>query len=161
MTAVARPARAGDTAVLCALQARIIALGGTTAHQVPFSEAEFAQHYLTGPEVICCHVAEENGREVGFQAVGRHPDLPADWGDIGSYVDPDVQRSGAGQALFAATLVAVRAAGLAVLNATIRADNAPGLAYYARIGFRDHGSQPDFALPSGQVVGRIHRRFDL
>lgn len=161
MKVIARPARAEDIAAMCALQARIIRIGGTTAHEAPFSEAEFSSHYLTGPEVICCHVAERDGQFAGFQALGRHPDLPKGWGDIGTYVDPDVQRGGAGQALFAATLAAARAAGLVALSATIRADNVPGLAYYARIGFRDYGSEPDYALKSGKVVGRIHRRYDL
>ncbi len=151
----------GDVPALCALQARIIRIGGTTAHEEPYSEEAFARAYLAGPATICCHTVLDGAQPAGFQAVGRHSGLPEGWGDIGTFVDPGLQRGGAGQALFAATCAAARAAGLVALNATIRADNVPGLAYYARIGFRDYGAEPGYALASGRVVGRIHRRFDL
>jgi GNAT superfamily N-acetyltransferase len=161
LAATARATTTDDIPALCALQARIIAIGGTTAHEVPLTEAEFALDYLTGPDAVCCHTAILGGRAVGFQAVGLHPDLPQGWGDIGTFVDADLQRSGAGQALFAATRAAARMAGIVTLNATIRADNVPGLAYYARIGFRDYGADPHYALSTGRVVGRVHRRYDL
>lgn len=161
MTATARPTTAADIPALCALQGRIVRIGGTTAREVPLEEDAFAAFYLTGPDVVCCHTAVLDARAVGFQSVCLYPGLPAGWGDIGTFVDPDLQRSGAGQALFAATLAAVRKAGLTALNATIRADNVPGLAYYARIGFRDYGAEPGYALSTGRVVGRVHRRFDL
>jgi hypothetical protein len=50
---------------------------------------------------------------------------------------------------------------VAVINATIRADNAPGLGYYARRGFTDYATDPAFSLRDGTIVGRISRRFDL
>lgn len=161
MKATARPTRAKDIPALCALQGRIVRIGGTTAREIPLEQSRFAETYFSGADVICCHTAVLGGRLVGFQSVGLDPDLPAGWGDIGTFVDPDLQRSGAGQALFAATLSAVRQAGLTTINATIRADNVPGLAYYARIGFRDYGAEPGYALSTGCIVGRVHRRFDL
>jgi GNAT superfamily N-acetyltransferase len=161
MATTARPTTLDDLSALCALQARIVRIGGTTAREVPLSEADFAASYVSDADVICCHTALLDGRPVGFQSVGLNPDLPAGWGDIGTFVDPDLQARGAGQALFVATLAAVRGAGLVALNATIRNDNTPGLAYYARIGFKDYGTEPQFALASGRVVGRVHRRFDL
>lgn len=145
---------------MTALLNRIIAIGGTTAHETPFTPEAVARHYIAGDEPICCHIAVAAGL-IGFQSVGRNTALPEGWGDIGTFVDPDRQRSGAGAALFAATLVAARTAGLRVLNATIRADNAPGLGYYARRGFADYATDPGFALKSGRVVGRVSRRFDL
>ncbi len=60
-----------------------------------------------------------------------------------------------------ATCRNARAAGLTALKATIRCDNTGGLAYYARIGFRDYDANPGFALSDGRVVGQTHRRFDL
>ena len=98
---------------------------------------------------------------IGFQSLGRHPALPEGWGDIGSYVSPDYQRTGAGAALFDATLAAARQAGVVTINAAIRADNAPGLGYCTRRGFVDYGADPDFALKDGRVVGRVLKRFDL
>ncbi|MBE2276905.1 MAG: GNAT family N-acetyltransferase [Rhodobacteraceae bacterium] len=161
MTPEVRATAAGDVPALCALQARIIRIGGTTAYETPLDEAGFARAYLTRPELICCHAALTGARAAGFQALSRHAALPGDWADIGTFVDPDLQRCGAGQALFAATLAFARDAGLAAINATIRADNRPGLAYYRRIGFRDYGAEPGFAIQSGRIVGRLHCRFDL
>jgi GNAT superfamily N-acetyltransferase len=157
---IVRPATPADVAAMTALLNRIIALGGTTAHEAPFAEGQVQHHYVDGPDLICGFVAEAEGL-LGFQAVGLNPALPAGWGDIGTFVTPDCQRSGAGAALFAATCAASRAAGLVALNATIRADNLPGLGFYARRGFVDYAQDPDYALKSGQVVGRISRRFDL
>ena len=159
---IVRPATPADAPAMTALQNQIIAIGGTTAYQKPRREDEVREDYITAPEAVCCHVAlDEDGGLIGFQAVGRWPGLPEGWADIGTFVSPSRQRSGAGATLFAATLRAARAAGITTLNATIRADNTPGLGYYARRGFSDYGADPAWALDGGQVVGRIHRRFDL
>jgi GNAT superfamily N-acetyltransferase len=157
---IVRPALPSDAAAMTALQNRIIRIGGTTAHQVEHSVEEVRDAYVSGPEVVCCHVAVD-GALTGFQAVERYPGLPDGWGDIGTFVDPDVQVKGIGAALFAATVAACRTAGLVAINATIRADNVPGLAYYARIGFVDYAADPGWALDDGRVVGRVSRRFDL
>ena len=146
---------------MAALLNRIIAIGGTTAHEAPFAPEAVIAHYIEGAEPICCHLAEDDQGLIGFQSVGHNPALPEGWGDFGTFVTPDRQRTGAGQALFAVTMTAARGAGLKVLNATIRADNAPGLGYYARRGFVDYAEDPDFTLKSGARVGRVSRRFDL
>ena len=158
---IVRPAMPGDAAAMADLLNRIIAIGGTTAHEAPFAPEAIIAHYIQGDEPICCHLAEDDQGLIGFQSVGHNAALPEGWGDIGTFVTPDRQRTGAGQALFAVTMTAARGAGLKVLNATIRADNAPGLGYYARRGFVDYAEDPDFRLKSGARVGRISRRFDL
>lgn len=157
---IVRPALPSDAAAMATLQNRIIRIGGTTAHQAEHSPEEVRAAYVTGPGVLCCHVAEDGGI-LGFQAVGQWDGLPPGWGDIGTFVDPDVQARGIGAALFAATLAACRRAGLTAINAMIRADNVPGLAYHARTGFADHAADPGWALDDGRVVGRVSRRFDL
>ena len=63
--------------------------------------------------------------------------------------------------MFSLTRKLAHKAGLTEIHASIRADNVPGLAYYARMGFADYGHDPDFALADGRVVGRVLRRFDL
>lgn len=158
---ILRPARPEDAPAMAALLNRIIAIGGTTAHETPFAPESIIHHYIAGEEPICCHLAEDEQGLIGFQSVGHNPALPEGWGDIGTFVAPDRQRTGAGQVLFAITVTAARGAGLKVLNATIRADNAPGLGYYARRGFVDYAEDPDFTLKSGAKVGRVSRRFDL
>lgn len=156
-----RPATRSDAAAMAALQNVIITLGGTTAYQTCRTESEILEDYIEGPAALSCLVATDGGRLIGFQCVGTHEGLAPGWGDIGTFVAPALQAQGVGAALFAATLAAVRARGLVALNATIRADNVPGLAYYARIGFEDYADDPDWALDDGRRVGRISRRLLL
>lgn len=158
---IVRRALPADAPAMTALQNLIIREGGTTAYEDEREEADILARYIAPVDGICCHVAELGGRVIGFQVVSPNPVLPAGWAEIGTFVASDVQARGIGQALFAATGAAARAAGVAVLNATIRADNRPGLAYYARLGFVDYSADPGWALKSGAVVGRVSRRLDL
>lgn len=152
-----RAAVATDAPDMADLLNRIIAIGGTTAHEKPKTAAEVAEDYILGPDTLTCVVAEDAGRIIGWQAVGQ-------WqGDahIGTFVDPSTQARGIGASLFAATLAQCKATGLSVLHAAIRADNVPGLAYYSRMGFIDMSFDPGFALTDGRVVGRVTRVFHL
>ena len=97
----------------------------------------------------------------GFQGVSINQSLPMGWVDIGTFTLQDRAVRGVGTALFAATRAAVSALGFSVINATIRADNVPGLAYYAKMGFRDYKVDRDVPLTDGRLVDRINRRFDL
>lgn len=158
---IVRPATLQDTPAMCTLLNAIIRIGGTTAFEVEKTPEEVADWYLTGPHALLCHVADDQGRIIGYQTVSRYGDLPPGWGDIGTFVDIGLQRSGAGAALFAATVQAARAAGVTTINATIRADNVPGLGYNTRRGFVDYGADPAYALADSTIVGRISKRFDL
>ena len=135
----------------------IIAAGGTTAHQHPMTDADLRTHYIDGPGVETCLLAEAAGQVIGWQSLGEWKGEP----HIGTFVRIGTQARGIGAALFDATCAAARARGLTRIIAHIRADNAPGLAYYTRIGFHDIGGDPGFALEDGRVVGRVFRRFDL
>ena len=135
----------------------IIAIGGTTAHEHALTQKYILASYIDGPDTISCVVAEADGQVIGFQGLGW-------WNGevhIGTFVDPHLQARGSGAALFAATCRIAHEKGVAEIIASIRADNAAGLAYYARIGFADVSFDPDFALSDGRIVGRVHRRFDL
>ncbi|WP_112311648.1 GNAT family N-acetyltransferase [Pseudogemmobacter bohemicus] len=159
---IIRRAELADAASMTALQNRIIRQGGTTAYEDERGEAQIIASYIAPPEHgICCHVAEIAGQLAGFQTVGLNPALPEGWAEIGTFVSSEIQARGIGQALFTTTRTVARAAGVRVLNATIRADNRPGLAYYARIGFADYSADPGWALKGGEVVGRVSRRLDL
>ena len=154
---IIRHAIPDDAAAMAEILNQIIAIGGTTAHQHPKSVEEVQDHYITGPEVISSVVAEAQGQVTGWQSVEY-------WqGDahIGTFVRPGAQAAGAGAAMFALTCDTVQMAGVTSIVASIRADNVPGLRYYARIGFVDFASEPQFALETGQVVGRVHRRFHV
>jgi L-amino acid N-acyltransferase YncA len=154
---IVRKAVAEDASGMADLLNHIIAIGGTTAHQQPTTEAKTRQHAIDGPDVLSSAVAEEDGSILGWQSVEQFQGEP----HIGTYVQPGLQAKGIGAELFALTLAALRAKSARYIIASIRADNLPGLAYYARIGFRDIGHEPDFALEDGRRVGRVHRRFDL
>jgi len=154
---ITRPAQPEDAAGMTALLNAVIAKGGTTAHEIPMTEADVREYFIDGSDVHSAVIAEDEGQIIGWQSVGQWQGDP----HVGTFVQPDLQARGIGGALFALTLATLRQTGIGYIIASIRADNVPGLAYYARIGFRDIGSDPGFALSDGRVVGRVHRRFDL
>ncbi len=157
-----RPGRAQDAAAMGDLLNDIIRIGGTTAIEAPLSVTEVAACFLTGTEVICCFVAQDAaGAVIGFQGLERHPKLPANCADIASFTRRQPYVPGIGSLLFPATCDFARAAGFAHLNATIRADNASGLGYYARMGFRPHSVVQAVPLRDGTPVDRVSMRFDL
>lgn len=158
-----RPARPADAAPLTRLLNDIIAAGGTTAMEEPLTEGGLTDYFLSGPDVWCCHVAEEasTGEPVGFQAVCRYPDLPSGWGDIATFARRAPKLPGVGTALFPRTVAAARACALVAINAAIRADNASGLAYYEKMGFRTYRTLAAVPLADGTPVDRILKRYDL
>jgi GNAT superfamily N-acetyltransferase len=154
---IVRPASPKDAAGMAEVLNIIIAIGGTTAHQHSTNEAKVRQHAIDGPDVLSAVVAEADSEIIGWQSV----ELEHGEAHIGTFVRPGVQAKGIGAAMFTLTCAALRERGEKAIIASIRADNVPGLAYYARIGFRDFAADPDFTLEDGRKVGRIHRRFDL
>jgi L-amino acid N-acyltransferase YncA len=154
---IIRRAMPDDADAMAEILNRIIDIGGTTAHQTPKSADRVRVGYIDGPDVLSAVVAEDRGRIIGWQSVST-------WqaeAHIGTFVRPDVQAKGAGSAMFALTCTVLQATGHRSIIASIRGDNVPGLAYYARLGFVDVAQEPDFALKDGTIVGRVHRRFDL
>ena len=158
-----RPVRRDDAAGLAELLNEVIARGGTTALEDPFTPDALDRTYLTGPDVLCCFVAVDpaSGRHAGFQTLGRDPALPPDVGDIATFARLGATQRGVGSALFAATKAEARRLGLAAINATIRADNAGGLTFYGRMGFADHSVRAGVPLKEGTLVDRVNRRYDL
>lgn len=162
MAIAVRPMREGDVAAACAILNEIIAIGGTTAYQSPFDLPAFAAKFLLGEEVICCHVAlDEEGAVAAFQWLGRNPNLPEACADIASFARPRDPVKGAGRALFATTRNFAKTAGYLRINATIRADNRPGLGYYSAMGFADHDTDRAVPLADGTLVDRVSKRLDL
>jgi L-amino acid N-acyltransferase YncA len=158
-----RRVREEDAPELAELLNAIIARGGTTALEEPFTAATLARKYLTGPEVISCVVAvdRESGRLEGFQTLVREDHLPDAMGDIGTFARVGGTQRGVGTALFAATRAAARARSLSAINATIRADNTGGLAFYERMGFVDHSVSAAVPLLDGTPTDRMHKRYEL
>jgi L-amino acid N-acyltransferase YncA len=153
-----RPLHPDDIPAMVAILNEIIAIGGTTAYQTPVSEAEFDRFRLPANAKTFLHVAEADGAIIGFQWLS--PD-PEGLGAIASFAHPDAAQRGIGTALFAATKAAAIAAGYKTLEATIRADNASGLAYYSKMGFEDFQTFKDVPLSDGTPVDRIQKRLSL
>lgn len=153
-----RPSDAGE---LTDLLNAIIARGGTTALEESLTPATFADWFLTGRHALICMVAEDAGCLLGFQSLSDYDPLPQGWADIGTFTRQHPHRPGVGRALFAATRAAARARGIVTLNATIRADNTGGLAFYRKLGFRLYDTSPDQPLRDGTLVDRLHHRLDL
>lgn len=163
MSFIVRQVKPDDASALADLLNAVIAQGGTTALETPFTPQALAHSYLDGPDVHACLVAVDtaSGRIEGFQTLGRYPTLPDDVGDIGTFARVDGVQRGVGSALFAAMIEAARAQGLSAINATIRADNAGGLAFYTKQGFVDHSVTNAVPLNDGAPIDRIHKRFAL
>ncbi|MEM9550088.1 MAG: GNAT family N-acetyltransferase [Pseudomonadota bacterium] len=152
---------AEDVPAARAILNEIIGIGGTTAFEEPFDDARFVGSFL-GSDLIACHVAEdETGRVLGFQWIGRNPDLPPKCADIATFAARNPARPGVGRALFQATQAAARGLGFGQINATILADNQPGLGYYSKMGFSDHAVHAGVAQRNGAPVDRVSKRFDL
>ena len=157
-----RPAQSGDAPHLCELLNQLIRRGGTTAHQKELSLEEFSQKFLESPTLLSCHVAcLEDGSRLGFQHLQINPKLPEDWGDIATFAKLDSPVRGVGTALFPYTLEAAKAHKRAAINATIRADNAPGLGYYSKMGFADYAIAEAVPLMDGTPVDRISKKYVL
>ena len=158
-----RPARLEDAPALAELLNQVIARGGTTALEEFLSPQALADAYITGRAVVCCFVAVDRarGRIEGFQVLGRDRRLPDDVGDIGTFARVGGTRRGVGSTLFAVTCAEARRQGLRAINATIRADNAGGLTFYARLGFADYSVNHGVPLKDGTPVDRISRRYQL
>jgi len=158
-----RPVTSADAPELADLLNAIIARGGTTALEEPFTPERLDEAYLTGPKVLSCVVAldSETGRLEGFQTLTKEPYVPDDWGDIGTFTRVDGIQRGVGSALFAATREKARALGLAAINAKIRADNTGGLTFYNKLGFEDYRADHAIALADGTPMDRQHKRYML
>jgi L-amino acid N-acyltransferase YncA len=153
--------QAGDIPALCTILNEIIALGGTTANEVPFTAESFANEFGPGPDTIYCTVAHLGNAPVAFQHLGFYGKAQPGWGYISSFAAPASQGHGIGAQLFAQTCALARDAGLLKINATIRADNQPGLRYYAKMGFVEYDRMLGVPLRDGTPVDRIKTAFAL
>ncbi|MBB2677257.1 UNVERIFIED_ORG: L-amino acid N-acyltransferase YncA [Rhizobium esperanzae] len=156
-----RRAVSADAEELCSLLNEIILAGGTTALETPLTAAEFADWFIDGEFPLVCHVAVYDRSLVGFQSLSLYGDPPKGYADIATFARASPKISGVGSALFPATRAAAEELGLEFINATIRADNVGGLAYYAKMGFQLYDRLVQVPLRNGTAVDRIKKRFKL
>ncbi len=156
--------RAGplDTSQMAELLNQIIEAGGTTALTQPVTRADMELRMARAPTRSVWHVAEDSsGTLVGFQWIAPHPDLGPEAADIASFVRIGTTGLGTGTALFEATKIRARELGYRWINATIRSDNAGGLAYYQSRGFETWTQAKNVPLANGQIVDKISKRYNL
>jgi RimJ/RimL family protein N-acetyltransferase len=96
---------------------------------------------------------------VGFQSLSIYGNPPNGTADIATFARMNPKTKGVGTALFPATRIAAEALGLELINATIRADNVSGLAYYGKMGFETYDRLVRVPLLDGTPVDRIKKRF--
>ena len=155
-----RTAKASDAIQMAAILNEIISIGGTTAFEESVTPENMTDWYIS--QAHFCHVALDDDSQVaGFQAIEHSSDYGDGIGEISSFARQTPVGRGVGTALFRATKRAAIDAGLAEINAQIRADNTPGLAYYSKMGFQDHGVIQGVPLKDGTKVDRILNRFAL
>ena len=156
--------RAGDldARAMAELLTEIIRKGGTTAYTQDVSRGNILEWFRQAPDRSAWHVAEDDkGALLGFQFIEPHPDLPPEACDIATFVMLGQTKLGIGSKLFEASHKTALYLGYRWMNATIRTDNAGGLAYYQSRGFEPYARHPDHRLANGQMVNKISTRFDL
>ncbi|SEQ86363.1 GNAT family N-acetyltransferase [Thalassovita taeanensis] len=157
-----RAAGALDAAAMAELLNAIIAQGGTTALTTPVTRTDILDWIARAPDLSAWHIAEDDsGTLLGFQWIAPHAKLPPQAADIATFVGIGKTGLGTGSALFRATAQAARNLGYDWINATIRADNTGGLAYYQSRGFEDYKTETGVQLANGLRVDRVRKRFTL
>lgn len=160
---IVRSAAEEDAAPLLAILNEIIEIGGTTGIEEQLTHLQFLEYFLSGDgvESCLCAVDASSGAHLGFQSTSHFGDIPADWVDIGTFVKPKAHARGVGRALFAATKATLADKRLVAINATIRADNKGGLAYYTSCGFIDYSIKKSIPLANGVPVDRIYKHYEI
>ncbi len=156
--------RAGDLDArdMADLLNAIIRKGGSTALVEEIDAATIKGWFRMAPDQSVWHLAEdENGTILGFQSIEPHKDLPPEACDVATFVKLGQTGLGIGSKLFEASRAAAGALGYAWINATIRADNSGGLAYYQSRGFETYAHHPNERLSNGMRVDKVSKRFDL
>ena len=155
-----RTARPDDVPALLGLLDEIVRAGGTTAIEEPIDEGAFRDWFVDGPDCIVLFVAVGAGdAPLGFQSLARRADLPPGCVDIATFARRRPKVRGVGTALFARTQRFARERGIRSINATIRADNAGGLAFYGRMGFVERAVERAVPLLDGTPVDRVSKRY--
>lgn len=157
-----RRATSQDAAALCEILNEIIAIGGTTALETPYTASQLNEEFISGPDCIFCMIAETaDGTALGFQTLLRDSALPDGWGDIGTFTRRAARVPGVGTALFQHTNKAARELGISTINATIRADNYSGIPFYEKMGFATYKIAKAVPLKDGTPVDRVSKRYVL
>lgn len=113
---------------------------GLRALPVERREAFWHEWLTSPPHAVSVFVAGAEGEVVGFVSVGASRDEEGAGELYAIYVLPEAWGSGAGPALMASALEALRAAGFAEATLWVLADNPRARRFYEREGWRVDGA---------------------
>jgi len=88
-------------------------------------------------------------------------DLDEGWVNIATFARVKPKIPGVGTSLFTTIRSYARQNAIKHINATIRADNASGLAYYDKMGFKDYSVAKNVPLLDGTQIDRISKYIDI
>jgi len=157
MTLMVRKMTSTDVPDCTAIINHIIAIGGTTAYEEPYTEQAFGNHYIE--DAATFNVALSNSRIVGFQSTFE---IKRGVYSIGTFTDQKNPVRGAGKALTDKTKADCRTLNGHSILAKITSDNSGGLTFYSKMGFLDEMVvENDLTRKNGATVDRIIKRFVL
>ncbi len=153
-----RPATPDDAEAIAAVWRAIVAEGGQTVVDRPFTPAQERAYLEQLPPRARVTVAVVGGIVAGFQSL----DLYATYtramdhvGVLGTFVLAPLRCRGIGRDLSRATFDHARQAGFAKLVINVRADNPGSQAFYASLGFRPCGRLARQAFIEGRYVDEL------
>ena len=150
-----RPAKPVDLAEINAIYNYYIAHSTCIWTTQPCSEAERKVWYREHGSSMPVLVAEQNGRVVGWGALGSFPTAYTACGTLEDsiYVLHDFHRQGIGSRLLQALIDAAREMGLRSILANISADQTPSIRLHEKFGFKKVAHLRD-------VGQKFNQRFD-
>lgn len=129
-----------------------------------FPPKAWSINIFAASNLLSCVVAIERGSVRGFQGLFRPTEdepLPHGWASIATFTRIGSTKGGRGRALFAETTSLAPRKSVSTIDATIRADNVGGLAFYDRLGFVEYERIVGVPVNDGTPVDRVRKRFDI
>ncbi len=150
-----RPAKPADLAEINAIYNYYVAHSTCVWTTRPCSDFERKAWYKEHRQSMPVLVAEQNGRVVGWAALGSFRDAYTAAGVLEDslYVHHDFQRQGVGSLLLQALIDSARRSGLRSILANISADQTPSIRLHEKFGFQKVAHLRD-------VGQKFNRRFD-
>lgn len=142
MDPVVRRATPDDAREVAAVINGVIAEGGLTLFDRPFSEADERAFIASLGPRSALHVAEVGGAIAGVQSIDLYSSLAASLAHVatmGTWLSAAARGRGIGTALAARSIALAREQGYRKILITVLATNAPALRFYSRLGFERIG----------------------
>lgn len=154
-----RRATAADAGAVAGVLNAVIAEGGLTIFDRPFSEAdEVAFIASRGPRSVV-YVAEREGTLVGVQSVDLFSPWVARLGDVatmGTWLLADARGQGIGSKLTRVSVEFARMRAYRTIRIQVLAHNHRALGFYRRLGFVELGVAREHVRVNGRVYDEVY-----